>query len=60
MSLEAENSLHLAEPASYSAGQPSGGQLVALKTTLETRARETVIDVYITSVPVKQASGTLE
>ena len=36
------------------------GTLVALKTTLETRARESFISVYVTSVPVKQASGTLE
>jgi tRNA-specific adenosine deaminase 3 len=37
-----------------------GGILVPLKTTLETRARDSFISVYVTSVPVKQASGTLE
>ena len=36
------------------------GTLVALKTILETKARESFITVYVTSVPVKQASGTLE
>ncbi|KAE9372072.1 cytidine deaminase-like protein [Stipitochalara longipes BDJ] len=34
--------------------------LVPLKTTLETRARDSFITVYVTSVPVKQASRTLE
>jgi hypothetical protein len=38
----------------------SNGVLVPLKTTLETRARDAFLDVYITNVPVKQASGTLE
>jgi tRNA-specific adenosine deaminase 3 len=38
----------------------SKGVLVPLKTALETRARDSFIDVYVTSVPVKQASGTLE
>lgn len=37
-----------------------GGTLVPLKTVLETRARESCISVYVTSVPVKQASRTLE
>ncbi|PMD56372.1 cytidine deaminase-like protein [Hyaloscypha bicolor E] len=36
------------------------GILVPLKTTLETRARGSLLDVYVTSVPVKQASGALE
>jgi tRNA-specific adenosine deaminase 3 len=36
------------------------GVLVPLKTTLETTARDSFISVYVTSVPVKQASGTLE
>jgi tRNA-specific adenosine deaminase 3 len=36
------------------------GILVPLKTTLETRARGSLLDVYVTSVPIKQASGTLE
>jgi hypothetical protein len=37
-----------------------GGTLVPLKTILETRARDSFISVYVTSVPVKQASRTLE
>lgn len=37
-----------------------GGTLVPLKTVLETRARDSFISVYVTSVPVKQASRTLE
>lgn len=37
-----------------------GGTLVPLKTVLETRARESCISVYVTSVPVKQASRTLD
>ncbi len=36
------------------------GTLVPLKTILETRARDSFISVYATSVPVKQASRTLE
>ncbi|KAH8781953.1 cytidine deaminase-like protein [Hyaloscypha finlandica] len=36
------------------------GILIPLKTTLETRARGSLLDVYVTSVPVKQASGALE
>jgi hypothetical protein len=36
------------------------GRLVPLKTTLETRAGETLVDVYITYVPVKLASRVLE
>ncbi len=39
---------------------PTEGVFVPLKTTLETRAVEKVINVYITSVPAKQASGTLK
>jgi tRNA-specific adenosine deaminase 3 len=35
-------------------------KLVPLKTTLETRARDTVINVYVTLVPVKQASTALK
>jgi hypothetical protein len=34
--------------------------LIALKTALETKARDTLIDVYITVVPVKNASGALK
>lgn len=41
-------------------GASNNGILVPLKTTLETRARDSFISVYVTSVPVKQASGTLE
>ena len=41
-------------------GSLNNGILVPLKTTLETRARDSSISVYVTSVPVKQASGTLE
>lgn len=38
----------------------SKGILVPLKTTMETRARDSFISVYVTRVPVKQASATLE
>ncbi len=38
----------------------SHGILIPLKTTLETRARESLVSVFVTTVPVKQASGTLE
>lgn len=41
-------------------GGGSGGILVPLKTAMEVRARESFIEVYVTSVPVKQASGALE
>jgi tRNA-specific adenosine deaminase 3 len=34
--------------------------LVPLKTTLETRARYSLLSVYITSVPAKKASGVLK
>ncbi len=36
------------------------GYLVPLKTTLETTARDTIIDVYVTIIPIKQASNTLK
>ena len=36
------------------------GKLVSLKTTLETKARDTVINVYVTLVAVKQASTALK
>jgi hypothetical protein len=35
------------------------GRLVPLKTTLETRKRDKVVEVYVMAVPVKEASGTL-
>lgn len=35
------------------------GRLVPLKTTLETRKRDTVVEVYVTAVPIKAASGAL-
>ncbi|KUJ08543.1 cytidine deaminase-like protein [Mollisia scopiformis] len=35
------------------------GRLVPLKTTLETRRRDMVVEVYVTAVPVKAASGSL-
>lgn len=41
-------------------GTSNGGVLFPLRTTLETRARDSFIGVYVTSVPVKQASGSLE
>jgi hypothetical protein len=41
-------------------GSLNNGILVPLKTTLETRARDSSISVYVTSVPVKKASRTLE
>lgn len=34
-------------------------QLVFLKTMLETTARDNLLDVYVTSVPPKKASGAL-
>lgn len=36
------------------------GVLVPLKTTMETRARERVVEVYVTAVSPKQASNTLK
>lgn len=36
------------------------GRLIPLKTTLETRARDSWLSVYITSVPAKKASGALK
>jgi hypothetical protein len=36
------------------------GRLVPLKTTLKTRMKETLVDVYVTKVPVKKASACLE
>ncbi len=36
------------------------GVLVPLKTTLETRARDRTVEVYVTAVPVKLAHGTLK
>lgn len=36
------------------------GRLVPLKTTLETRMKETLVEVYVTKVPVKKASACLE
>ena len=61
MSVETESStLQSDEVTMQSVDQSSGGQLIPLKTTLETRARESIINIYVTSVPVKQASGALE
>jgi hypothetical protein len=37
-----------------------GGELLFLKTPLETRTRNPLVDVYVTVVPVKKASSTLE
>ncbi|CAD6449768.1 25e8c1de-95ce-45c6-b0b7-b8f748ff1de6 [Sclerotinia trifoliorum] len=37
----------------------TSGGLIPLKTTLETRARDSLLSVYITSVPVKKASNVL-
>ncbi|QSZ34125.1 hypothetical protein DSL72_005713 [Monilinia vaccinii-corymbosi] len=37
----------------------TSGRLVPLKTTLETRARDSLLSVYITHVPAKKASGVL-
>ncbi|KAI9647454.1 hypothetical protein NHQ30_003839 [Ciborinia camelliae] len=37
----------------------SSASLIPLKTTLETRARDSLLSVYITSVPAKKASGVL-
>ncbi|KAA8573654.1 hypothetical protein MFRU_001g03840 [Monilinia fructicola] len=38
----------------------TSGSLIPLKTTLETRARDSLLSVYITHVPAKKASGVLE
>lgn len=35
------------------------GRLVPLKTTLETRKRDEVVEVYVTAVPIKAASSAL-
>lgn len=35
------------------------GQLIPLKTTLELRAGDSVVDVYITTVPLKEANFVL-
>ncbi|KAH8803123.1 cytidine deaminase-like protein [Xylogone sp. PMI_703] len=40
-------------------GTAPSGQLIPLKTMLETTARDRLLDVYITSVPPKKASGIL-
>ncbi|KAF7866784.1 hypothetical protein EAF04_005626 [Stromatinia cepivora] len=37
----------------------TSGGLIPLKTTLETRARDSLLSVYITSIPAKKASGVL-
>lgn len=34
-------------------------QLVPLKTTLETRKRDAVVEVYVATVPAKEANGIL-
>ena len=36
------------------------GHLVRLHTTLETKSQDTIIDVYVTVVPVKMASRALK
>lgn len=36
------------------------GRLIPLKTTLEVEARDRVIDVYIASIPLRQASNALK
>ena len=36
------------------------GKLVPLKTALETTSRDVAINVYVTLVPVKQASAALK
>lgn len=38
----------------------TSGVLIPLKTILETRARDSLLSVYITSVPAKKASGVLK
>lgn len=40
-----------------SGGEP--GRPVPLRTTLETRRSDAVVEVYVTAVPVKGASGAL-
>jgi len=37
-----------------------GGHLVPLKTALETRARDTLADFHVSTVPVKQANTILK
>ncbi|CAG8951457.1 hypothetical protein HYFRA_00007373 [Hymenoscyphus fraxineus] len=46
-------------PALALAPPTDGGQLIPLKTTLETRAAVRVLNVYFTKVPVRKASGAL-
>jgi len=41
-------------------GEKTMGRLLPLKTTLETRMRESLVDVYVTKVPVKKASACLK
>ncbi|RAL61622.1 hypothetical protein DID88_009659 [Monilinia fructigena] len=38
----------------------TSGTLIPLKTTLETRSRDSLLGVYITHVPAKKASGVLD
>ena len=37
-----------------------GGYLIPLKTALETQARDTLVDFYVSAVPVKQANTILK
>lgn len=37
----------------------SKGRLVPLKTTSEVEARDRIIDVYVVSIPLRQASNAL-
>jgi hypothetical protein len=60
MSNKNSGSQHVLENAdSKSSMRESIARLVPLKTTLETTAREAVVDVYIAAVPPQRASAAL-
>jgi tRNA-specific adenosine deaminase 3 len=43
-----------------SEGSSAKGRLIPLKTTLEVEARDQIIDVYVVSIPLRQASNALK
>lgn len=54
------SSILLSQSTSSALPLLKGYQLFPLKTPLETQNQEHTIEVFITAVPVKKASGTLE
>lgn len=50
---------HVGDHGGGENGVKVSGILVPLKTTLETRRSDAVVEVYVTAVPVKGASGAL-